>query len=507
MQTGSQAGNRFAAVDLGSNSFRMEIGRFEHGDFRRIEYIKETVRQGAGLDADRNLTPQAMQLGWDCLARFGERLAGFNPSEVRAVATQTLREARNRDDFLLRANELLGFPINVISGREEGRLIYQGVAYMLPESQERRLVIDIGGRSTELILGLGTTPRVMESFRVGCTAWSKRFFPDGQFTKRAFEVAEIAAMAVMDEAFEAYHPDNWDIAYGSAGTVSAIDGILLASGWHDGAITQKGLDWLQERLIAAQSVERLRMAGLREERKTIIAGGVSILRAVFKLLGIKSLTSALGSLRHGLIYDLLGGSDSAGDQRVRSVRRLASTFQVDSAHGERVAHVATSLFSSIMGHTDIQPANGRNEQLRCVRKLQWAAQLHEIGRHISHSDYHRHGAYILENSDAVGFSLPEMHRLSVLVMGHRGRLRKVESALGDDGLVMQLMALRLAVILCHARRDPDLEGMTFQRAGPQVLRLAFRPGWAAAYPQSAHLLREEVCEWQKTSWSLEISIA
>ncbi len=506
MQAGSQTGSRFAAVDLGSNSFRLEIGRFEHGGFRRIEYIKETVRQGAGLDADRNLSPQAMQLGWDCLARFGERLAGFNPSEVRAVATQTLREARNRDDFLLRANELLGFPINVISGREEARLIYQGVAHMLPEGQERRLVIDIGGRSTELILGSGTTPQVMESFRVGSTAWSKRFFPDGQLTKRAFEIAEIAAMAVMDEAFEAYHPDNWDTAYGSAGTVGAIDGILQVSGLYEGAITPKGLDWLQERLIAAQSVERLRITGLREDRKAIIAGGVSILRAVFKLLGIKSLTSALGSLRHGLICDLLGASGSAGDQRVRSVRRLASIFQVDTAHGERVNQVATRLFSSIVGRADIQAASGRNESLRCVRKLQWAAQLHEIGRHISHSDYHRHGAYILENSDSIGFSLPEMHRLSLLVMGHRGRLRKVESAFGNDGFVLQLMALRLAVILCHARRDPDLEGMAFQRVGSQALRLAFRPGWAAAYPQSFHLLREEVAEWQKTSWSLEINI-
>lgn len=505
--TETQSGNRFAAVDLGSNSFRMEIGHLEHGGFRRVEYIKETVRQGAGLDADRNLTPQAMQVGWDCLARFGERLAGFTSSEVRAVATQTLREARNRDEFLLRANELLGFSINVISGREEARLIYQGVAHMLPESQERRLVIDIGGRSTELILGQGMTPRVMESFRVGCTTWSKRFFPDGQLSKRAFEVAEIAAMAVMDEAFEAYHPDNWDLAYGSAGTVGAIDDILQASGWYEGAITQKGLDWLQERLVAAQSVERLRIAGLREDRKNIIAGGVSILRAAFKLLGIQSLTSALGSLRHGLISDWLGASGSVGDQRIRSVRRLARVFQVDMLHGERVEQVATRLFSSVVGHTETKPGGGtRNEPLGCVRKLQWAAQLHEIGRHIAHSDYHRHGAYILENSDSIGFALPEMHRLSLLVMGHRGRLRKVESAFGDDGLVLQLMALRLAVIVCHARCDPDLEGMTFQRAGPQVLRLAFRPGWAAAYPQSAHLLREEVAEWQKTSWSLEANI-
>ena len=205
-------GNRLAAVDLGSNSFRLEIGRIEHGSFIRTEYLKETVRQGGGLDDERNLTPEAMQNGWDCLARFGERLAGFKPAEVRAVATQTLREARNRDVFLSQANTILGFPINVISGREEARLIYQGVAQMLPQSNERRIVIDVGGRSTEMILGTGAVPQVMESFRVGSIAWSNRYFPDGQFTKKSFAMAEIAAKAVMDEALDAYHPSRWDVA-------------------------------------------------------------------------------------------------------------------------------------------------------------------------------------------------------------------------------------------------------------------------------------------------------
>ena len=234
--------HRLAAIDLGSNSFRLEIGVLDHGEFQRTEYIKETVRQGAGLDADRNLTPPAMQNGWDCLARFGERLAGFAPAQVRAVATQTLREARNRDVFLERANAVLGFPIDVISGREEARLIYQGVSHTLPASEERRLVIDIGGRSTELILGQAFKPRVMESFRVGSIAWSTRYFPDGQFTRKAFEIAEIAAKAVLDEAIDAYHPSHWDVAYGSAGTVGAIRDVLEASGWPQGLITQEGLD-------------------------------------------------------------------------------------------------------------------------------------------------------------------------------------------------------------------------------------------------------------------------
>ena len=211
-----QNGTRLAAVDLGSNSFRLEIGRLEHGQINRTEYIKETVRQGHGMDSDRNLTAEAMQRGWDCLARFGERLAGFRRNQVRVVATQTLREARNRDEFLGPAEAALGFPIDVVSGREEARLIYQGVAHLLPQSPERRLVIDIGGRSTEMILGQGFDARVMESYRVGSAAWSTRYFGDGQFTPRAFKAAEIAAKAVLDEALSVYRPDAWDVAYGAS---------------------------------------------------------------------------------------------------------------------------------------------------------------------------------------------------------------------------------------------------------------------------------------------------
>jgi exopolyphosphatase/guanosine-5'-triphosphate,3'-diphosphate pyrophosphatase len=496
-------GNRLAAVDLGSNSFRLEIGHVDHGEFRRAEYLKETVRQGGGLDEDRNLTPQAMQSGWDCLARFGERLAGFKPSEVRAVATQTLREARNRDVFLDRANAILGFPIDVISGREEARLIYQGVATMLPASDERRLVIDIGGRSTELILGQGLRPTVMESFRVGSIAWSKRYFADGMFTKKSFEIAQVAATAVLDEAFDAYHPNLWDTAYGSAGTVSAIGDVLVAAGWPTGVITQDGLDWLMDKLIAAQSVERLRLGGMREDRKAIIGGGVSVMRAIFKLLNISRMEMAAGGLRHGLICDLLGSTDSAGDLHEKSVQRLATKFNVDTAHGHRVNAVATALWTQLDGgSTETDPP----APSRLLRKLTWAAQLHEIGSHISHSDYHKHGAYILDNADAMGFSLSEMHRLSLLVLGHRGKLRKLEASLVDLEFASQLLALRLAVILCHARRDPDLQGLTLKRdtTHASVVHLQCRAGWAASYPQSAYLLREEALAWQKTPWSLVV---
>jgi exopolyphosphatase / guanosine-5'-triphosphate,3'-diphosphate pyrophosphatase len=498
-----QNGTRLAAVDLGSNSFRLEIGRIDQGQFIRTEYLKETVRQGSGLDDNRNLTDDAMQRGLDCLARFGERLAGFGSNEVRAVATQTLREARNRDDFLARANKTLGFPIDVISGREEARLIYQGVAHMLPVAPERRLVVDIGGRSTELILGRGLDPIEMESYRLGSIAWSTRYFGSGHFTPQAFQMAEIAAKAVLDEAQNVYRRIAWDNAYGSAGTVGAVGDVLAASGWPSGSVTRDGLDWLLDKLVQAQSVDRLRLPGMREDRKPIIGGGLSILRALFDLLQIDELHQASGGLRHGLICDLMGGADEQANLPSISVRRLAKRFASDTVHGERVASVACGFLKQLYAMAPSKP--GDLQQDRHLRKLDWAGQLHEIGAQISHNDYHKHGAYILDNSDAMGLTLTQLHRLSLLVLGHRGKLRKLEADFDDWDFVAQLLCLRLAVILCHARRDPDTTGMRLEaKQAMRTITLACKSDWSESFPQSAHLLREEVVAWQKTPWSLAL---
>jgi exopolyphosphatase/guanosine-5'-triphosphate,3'-diphosphate pyrophosphatase len=488
---------RLAAVDLGSNSFRLEIGRVEHGQFYRTEYLKETIRQGSGLDENRNLTGPAMQRGWDCLARFGERLAGFSDFEVRAVATQTLREARNRDAFLLPGMKLLGFPIDVISGKEEARLIYQGVAQALPRNLERRLVIDIGGRSTELILGQGLEPLEMESYRVGSIAWSMRYFSDNQFSKRAFQIAEVAAKAVLDEALTVYAPERWDVAYGSAGTVNAVADVLVSAGWPEGSVSREGLDWLLDKLLSAQSAERIRLAGMREDRKAIIGGGLSVLRALFDLLGIKQLKQATGGLRHGLLQDMLGDEQEHTNLQDHSVARLANKFGADAVHGARVGEVARKLFTLIAGGVADE---------RMARKLTWAAQLHEIGSHISHSDYHKHGAYILDNTDALGFAITDLHKLSMLVLGHRGKLRKLEADFEDELFIMQLLALRLAVVVCHARRDPELGGLQITRnsANRRDFRLSVPETWVQKFPQSAHLLNEECIAWQKTPWSLTI---
>lgn len=491
-------GTELAAVDLGSNSFRLEIAQLDHGLLKRREYLKETVRQGNGLDADRNLTLEAMQRGWDCLGRFAERLAGFKKHQVRAVATQTLREARNREVFLDRAQQILGFPIEVISGREEARLIYQGVAHLLPQSDERRLVVDIGGRSTELILGQGYRTRFMDSYRVGSVAWSMRFFADGSFTPQAFEMAEIAAKAVMDEALNNCRPEDRDATYGSSGTVGAVGDVLQAAGWPADVVTRDGLDWLLERLLKAQSAERLRIDGMKDDRRAVIGGGVSVLRAVFDLLGIQEMRVAQGALRHGALFDLLDREQEQTDQRSASVQRLTNNFNVDPTQAQRVSKVARHLMRQLADEREPDSLE------RHLCKLGWAAQLHEIGSLISHSDYHKHGAYILDNADAAGFTMNELHRLGLLVLGHRGKLRKLDIDFADTDFIGQLMCLRLAVILCHARRDPDLQGLQLGWAGEQAVHLACRAGWCNNYPQSAHLLSEEEQAWQKTPWTFRL---
>lgn len=492
-------GQLLAAVDLGSNSFRLEIGHLDHGQIRRVEYLKETVRQGNGLDSERNLSAIAMQRGWDCLARFAERIAGFDPGQVRAVATQTLREARNRDVFLDKAQRILGFPIEVIPGREEARLIYSGVSHLLPQSNERRLVIDIGGRSTELILGQGYKATTLESYRVGSVAWSMKYFAEGQFTPMAFEMAEVAAKAILDEVLNVYRPKDWDIAYGSSGTIGAVVDVLEAAGWPAGLINREGLKWLKDKLIKSGRADNLKLEGIKEDRRSVIGGGLSILNSLFELLEIEELHSAQGALRQGALYDLLDRDENA-DIRESMVDWLSNRFGIEASQAQRVSQTATHLFKKIPPG----PPADHADLVQLQRKLSWAGRLHEVGSHISHSDYHKHGAYILDNADLPGFSMPELHRLSQLVLGHRGKLRKLEPNLLDHGFVHQLFALRLAVILCHARRDPDLKGFELSKhEGTETgFTITTRKGWALQWPQSAHLLREECIAWQKTPWSV-----
>jgi exopolyphosphatase/guanosine-5'-triphosphate,3'-diphosphate pyrophosphatase len=493
-------GTLLAAIDLGSNSFRLEIGRYDHGQIQRVAYLKETVRQGNGFDADRNLSQEAMQRGWECLARFAERLSGFKKNQVRAVATQTLREAKNREEFLKRGSEILGFPIEVIAGTEEARLIYQGVAHLLPSSDERRLVVDIGGRSTELVLGQKTNATKTASFRVGSVAWSMKYFPKGEFTEQSFYRAEIAAQAVLEEALDKYPADKWDTAYGASGTVGAVADILTLSGWPEGEISLEALNWLVKCLVRAGNASAVQLEGLKDDRRPVIGGGVSILRALMSLLKIKKLYVAQGALRHGVLFEMVERDDHHTDTRDLSIKRLASKFAVDLQQSERVNQVADQLLKLILQPTAAQDAD--TQRLR--RKLGWAAQVHEIGVAVSHSDFHKHGAYILDNADMVGFSMQELHRLSLLVLGQRGKLKKLEAEIEDSDFAKMLIALRLSLILCHARKSPDYSSLQLICDDHKQRITLYAPAsWTQTYPQSTHLLKQESASWQKTPWSFE----
>ncbi|MEG0922518.1 MAG: Ppx/GppA phosphatase family protein [Comamonas sp.] len=493
-------GTLLAAVDLGSNSFRLEIGRYAAGHIERVQYFKEMVRQGAGLDEHGFLTDEAMQRGWDCLARFAERLQGFPAAHVRAVATQTLREAKNREAFIHRANQILGYPISVISGPEEARLIYQGAAHSLPPSNERRLVIDIGGRSTELILGQRFTTQHVASFPVGSVAWSMRYFPDGEFTKASLKTAQIAAQAVMEEAPHHFAPGSWDNVYGTSGTANAIADVLAAYGGDADVVRRDQLDWLCEQLLLAGNAANVRLTGLKEERRAVIGGGVSALRAVFDLLQLDELRIASGALRQGLLRDMVQHEEYA-DIRNRTITALMARYQVDSKQAARVQRTAAIFYEQAKRYAGVDAP----EQLQSPM-LNWASQLHEMGCLISHNDYHHHGAYVLSNSDVPGFTQTELSHLAALVLAQRGKLRKVEGFLQDPEFALQLLCLRLATLLCHARRDPDLSQLAL-RDKTEKWSLKALIGWSEAFPQSAYLLDEEVLAWQKTPYSFQFKLA
>ena len=479
-----------AGVDMGSNSFRLEIGQLQHGRYRRIDYLKETVRLGAGLDGERLLTEEAVQRGLACLSRFSTRLAGFAPDRVRAVATQTLREARNRDAFLVRAHAALAYPIEVISGREEARLIYAGVAHLQP-SEVPRLVIDIGGRSTELILGQGRVPTAAESFGVGCVSLSLRFFPDGRLTESAFRAAQVAAGAELEEALRPFAPNRWQQALGSSGTAGAVSQLLLAAGVTDGRITPEGLRWCIESCIAAGHIDRIDLPGLKPERRAVIPGGLAILYTLAANFDITTLWPAKGALRQGVIVDLHERLEARrrarpGDMRDDSVRELQQRFGVDAGQARRVASVALPLFDAVLPEADPDTR----------RELEWACALHEIGLMVSHHDHHRHSAYLLAHVDAPGFSQSQQRRIGDLVLGQRGGLRKVEAALSSETLAWQVLCLRLAVIKCHARGEVDTAALQVQAHGRDA-HLAYSAGWARDHPRTLYLLREEAEIWAK----------
>jgi exopolyphosphatase / guanosine-5'-triphosphate,3'-diphosphate pyrophosphatase len=489
-----------AAVDIGSNSFRVEIARLVRGRYVRIDYVKDTVRLGGGLDANGLLSEEAAERGLACLRRFAARLEGIPPAHVRAVATQTLREARNRDAFLLRAQATLGHPIEVISGREEARLIYAGVAHLQP-SDRNRLVIDIGGRSTEMILGRRDEPVRAESFAVGSVSLSLRFFADGQLGAKAFRAAQVAAGAELEEALQPFAPEHWEEALGSSGTVGAVSQLLVALGHGDGVITPARLRGLIERCVEAGHIDRVDLPGLKPERRPVIAGGLALLYTFAAQFGIDRLQPARGALRQGVIIELAerlaaqqrgddDGATARGDRRDATVRDIQRRFDADAAQATRVRSVALALYEDLASDDEAH-AEG-------ARELGWAADLHEIGLAVSHHDHHRHSAYLLSHLDAPAFSQTEQRKLAAIVLGQRGGLRKIEAQLADRRFLHQVLALRLAVIKCHARTSVDPHALRLAADGRQRVRLSFSGEWSALHPRTLYLLQEEAQAWERS---------
>ena len=481
----------FAAIDLGSNSFRLETARISAGRYRKEFYVKETVRLGAGLDAGGCLTQEAVARAMDCLEAFALHLKGFDDFRIRAVATQTLREASNRDEFLEQAQEVLGVPIEVISGREEARLIFTGVSH-LQSIQEPTLVADIGGRSTELILGQNFQAWEVESFPVGSVSLALSYFPSGVLTRRAFYQAKTAVAAQFEEATQAFGSHRWTQVLGTSGTVNAVFHILQANGFEQDCIDRSGIEWLLAQCIEAGSSERLNFAGLKDDRRPVLAGGLAVLMGLFDQFDIEELRPAKGSLRQGVIVELdarlRDQAEHAFELRDRTITQLQRRFTVDADQAMRVRRVCQELIFSALGPIDAES----------VREMSWACDLHEIGSYISHHDHHRHSAYILSHVEAPGFSQSQMRRLGRLVLSQRGGLRKIEQDLRNTTFAWMVLCLRLAVIVCHSRRDLSLSGLRLRRLTVKEAVVTISDLKSSQHDTLLHLLRDECEHWVRS---------
>ncbi len=478
----STAPATLAVVDLGSNSFRLEIGRVEGDQIFRLDTWRETIRFGAGMDDKGRLTTVARRAALACLTRFRERLSGLHPSAVRAVATNTFRVAKNAATFLPQAEAALGFPIDVIAGHEEARLIYLGVAHVLPPSPAPRLVIDIGGGSTEFIIGHGLIPERLESLKLGCVNVSQRFFGDGQLRADQFAAAETHARAEIEAIAKEFGREHWHEAYASSGTALALAAILEENGLSAGGITPEGLTRLRKRMVGASRMSRLDLAGLNAERAPVLPGGFAIMVAAMAELSVPRLNPVGGALRLGVLYDLLGRSGH-GDSRMVTVERFLDRYHVDRPHAQRVAAMAKALY--LKGSPRPDPA--------VAQRVEWAGLMHEIGYTVSHIGYHKHGAYILENADMPGFSAQEQRQLALLVHGCRGGLSKMEPVLHDADMIAQVLALRLAVIFHHARRAIDTPRIALKSG--RTVHFGVSGRWLARHPLTLHLLVKEREEW------------
>ncbi|NGP52038.1 exopolyphosphatase [Thioalkalivibrio sp. XN8] len=475
-----------AAVDLGSNSFHMVVARRGDGEITILDRIREMVRLGAGLDEQGRIQPDAAELALACLARFRERLAALEAGQVRAVGTNTLRRARRRAGFLRAAREALGHPIEVISGVEEARLVYLGAARSLPAQTGRRLVVDIGGGSTELIVGEGYDALRLESLYMGCVSSSEAFFPGGVITAEGFRQARLFARRELEPIRKPFRQVDWQQAVGTSGTIRATGRVLRLLGATGGEITREGLEVLRERLLAAGDVKRHDLPGLGDQRAPVYPGGLAVLTEIFAALDLDQMVPAEGALREGLLWDLLGRLTDE-DARDRSVRAFQQRFHADATQAERVEATALGLLEQLAGDWSL-------EDPECADLLGWGARLHEVGLDIAHAQHQLHAAYLLRHADLAGFSSDQQQRLAGLVGAHR---RKIRKGFLDDvqepwskRLPYLVAILRLAVLLHRSRSDKPLPALAVE-ASRRKLRLQFPESWLETHPLTLADLEQE----------------
>ena len=487
-----------AAVDLGSNSFRLSIGRVvEENDARhifQIDRLKETVRLAAGLNSAKMLSDESIERAINVLERFGDRLRSFHPDRVRAVATNTFRVARNVPDFLPRAEAALGFPIEVIAGREEARLIYAGVSHTLPVTTERRLVIDIGGGSTEVIIGKGDEPVLMSSLYMGCVSYSRKFFPDGVIDAYAMKTAELAARREFEVITKPYRKLGWAEAFGSSGTAKALYAILVDGRLSQNGITREGLDRLKQKLIRSGRVVPGDLPGIKVERADVLTGGLAIMTAFFDEFEVDFMQTGDGALRLGVLVDL-AGREKASDRRDQSVRAFMKRYNVDVRQAARVKRCALTLFDSLFPD--------RNPQDEVRHTLSWAADLHEVGMSIAQAGYHKHSAYILHHADMPGFSRVDQAGLALLVLAHNGKLGKAQSLIRNRDQWMAILCLRLAVLLCRRREDVLEIPLTVSVKGSSIVATIDRK-WVSNHPLTDFSLLAEETEWNKVGFDFKL---
>ncbi|MBR7793388.1 Ppx/GppA family phosphatase [Undibacterium sp. FT147W] len=472
-----------AAVDLGSNSFRLHIARHEGDAIRVVKSAREPIRLAAGLDADGNLTPQAIQNAVDCLARFREILNAYPIDSVRVVATNTIRIAKNSAAILPRAEAAIGHPIDVISGEEEGRLIYMGVSNAIPVPDERRLVMDIGGGSTEVILGRGHEIIKVESFSIGTVKHSASFFPDGRLTEAAFEAAILSARSMFEDAAPPYQPQHWRKAYGSSGTMRAIADAIVNNGLGDGKLTLKSLNALKQYCIRSGQLSELELTGIKPERVAMVIGGLAILIGLMAEFNIEVLLPVEAGLRMGVMWDLYLRATKR-DRREVSVQKITQLFHIDMSRANRVAEMVKSIYQQLKPASDTY-----------LRLLYWSAMLHEVGMVVSHTGYHKHGAYMIENADMAGFTTSEQRIMSKLILSQKGNLRKISEGLTEMDFAKAVLALRLAVMLMHSRAEIDYEDIRLKMK--KNIELDMRRDWVSLHPTVAYWLQKETECWRE----------